>query len=256
MVINHIEEPLENALVSQNDIQPRGKERRRRLKRSLRLLPNIFTLGNAFLGFCAIVLAAQKHPSAAAYCILLGASFDALDGRIARLTNSTSPLGMQLDSLSDAVTFCLAPACMMYMGDFGDGDVFAFFGSAFFLLSGVFRLARFNISSQTQASYFIGLPTTIAGCCLAVTTLIFPLQDYNQLIGPMLMVLGYLMISRLRFPTFKQASKRGILTSIILGSVITLTFGFHKTFFVFALVYLAMGLIYTIQHKRMRTLVR
>ncbi len=256
MVINHTEQPLENHLVTQNDTQPQGKERRRRLKRSLRLLPNIFTLGNAFFGFCAIVLAAHQNQHAAAYCILLGASMDALDGRIARLTNNTSPLGMQLDSLSDAITFCVAPAFMMYMLDFGTSSVFGFLGSAFYLLAGVFRLARFNVTSLSQSSYFLGLPSTIAGCCLATAALTIPLQEHNCLIAPILIILGYLMVSRWRFPTFKQTSKRGIFTSITVISVVTLTFGFHRTFFVLSLAYFVLGIISTIQHKRMRAAAR
>lgn len=254
VIVNHTDEPLENKLVTQNDVQPQGKERRRRLKRSLRLLPNIFTLGNAFFGFCAIVLAAHLNQHAAAYCILFGASMDALDGRIARLTNNTSPLGMQLDSLSDAITFCVAPAFMMYMLDFGAaGSIFCFLGSAFYLLAGVFRLARFNVTSQSQSSYFLGLPSTIAGCCLAVAVLTIPLQEQDYLIAPILVILGYLMVSRWRFPTFKQASKRGIFTATTIISVIILTFGFHRTFFALGLAYFAFGIISTLRQRPIRS---
>lgn len=243
--------PDENALVALHGFQPQGKERRR-LKRSLKLLPNIFTLGNAFFGFCAIVLAANKNAPAAAYCILIGACMDSLDGRIARLTNSSSPLGMQLDSLSDAITFCLAPACMMYLCDFSDSNGFVFIGSAFYLLAGVFRLARFNVTSQAQSNYFIGLPSTIAGCCIAAGVLAFPLQEHSYLIAPMLVILGYLMVSRWRFPTFKQTSKRRIFTSLMVAVVIAITFDFHRTFFAFGTAYFILGLVTTVRHKLAR----
>lgn len=230
-----------------------GKGRRRRLGRSLKLLPNIFTLSNAFFGFCAIVLVAQKNPQAAAYCILLGASMDALDGRIARLTNSTSPLGMQLDSLSDAITFCVAPAFMMYLWDIGSSDLFGFVSSAMYLLAGIFRLARFNITSQLQTTYFLGLPTTLAGCFLSATVLSFPIQDYAYLPELLMVTLAYLMISRWRFPTFKQASKRRMFVFAIATGVIVMMMGLNKTFISLCASYFALSFVSTLWKKKSPT---
>ncbi len=241
-------------LRASNDSQP--KEKRRRLRRSLKLLPNLFTLANAFFGFCALVLAAHNNPEAAAYCILLGASMDALDGRIARLINSTSQLGMQLDSLADAVTFIVAPAFMVYMLDLNQGSVLGFLSCAFYLLAGVFRLARFNISSQTQSVFFLGLPSTIAGCALALAILSFPLRDHTFITTLIMVFLGYLMVSRWRFPSFKQASKRWIFPVMILIGVTTATFGFNRVLLVLYGVYLVLGLISTLRLKYAKTLLQ
>ena len=90
------------------------KSRRKRyvasLKKRLTFLPHLFTLGNAFFGFCSLVAAASGEIKVAAHFILLGALMDALDGRVARLMGVESGLGVQMDSLSDAVSFCVAPA--------------------------------------------------------------------------------------------------------------------------------------------------
>jgi CDP-diacylglycerol---serine O-phosphatidyltransferase len=230
--------------------------RRRRLRRSLRLLPNIFTLGNAFAGFCAIIFAAHNNPQAAAYCIFLGASLDMLDGRIARFTNNTSMLGMQLDSLADAITFCLAPAFMMYSLGIEQVVIVYFFSCAFYLLAGLFRLARFNITSQTQSHYFLGLPTTLAGCCLATIVLIFPLQNHDLAYLWIVLGLGYLMISRWRFPTFKQASKRRLFTGIMMAIVIMLTFGCNRAFLLLGFIYFVLGIVSTLRLRGLQASLR
>lgn len=239
------------AVFHKNELPPaQGKERRRRLKKSLKLLPNIFTLSNAFFGFCALVFSAQRNPQAAAYCILLGASMDALDGRIARLTHNTSPLGMQLDSLSDAISFIVAPAFMICMWDFSPDNIVIFCASSLYLLAGIFRLARFNVTSQTQLNYSLGLPSTLAGCALAAATLTFPLKD-NEFLLPIIMVsLAYLMVSKWRFPTFKQASKKGLFTSSVVLAVATVTLGFTHTFFVLIMLYLAISAATTFRLKQ------
>lgn len=254
-IVEHSEQPVVSTEAFEQRLpeQLPVKEKRRRLKRSLKLLPNLFTLGNAFFGFCALIFAANKNPYAASYCILLGASMDALDGRIARLTHSTSPLGMELDSLADAISFCLAPAFMMYMWDFNVGNILGFIGSSFYFLAGLFRLARFNVTSQTQTSYFLGLPTTIAGCCIATISLIFPLKEHEFLASLLLITLGYLMVSRLRFPTFKQASKRGIFTTLMVVGVVTATLGFNKTFFFLGVGYFILSLVSTLRLRAPRS---
>jgi CDP-diacylglycerol---serine O-phosphatidyltransferase len=239
---SHVEDSSDFRMV---EVQP--KEKRRRLRRSLKLLPNLFTLANAFFGFCAIVFAAHKNPHAAAYCILLGASMDALDGRIARLIHSTSPLGMQLDSLADAITFCLAPAFIIYICNPDPMSVFVFLSCAFYLLAGVFRLARFNITSQQQTTYFIGLPTTLAGCFLAIALLSFPIMEYELYITLLMTALAMLKISRWRFPTFKQASKRWVFSAIMLIGATTATFGFNRVLFVLYVIYFALGAFETMR---------
>jgi len=201
---------------------------RLRLRRSLRILPNIFTLGNAFFGFCSIISTAHGKFQVAAYFILLGALMDALDGRIARFAGTTSDLGMQLDSLCDGISFILAPAILMYSWQLHHIEVLGLIASGIFLSAGLLRLARFNITNSEQKVYFIGMPSTLAGCFLAVLVLnsknnIIPIQLIPALLA-LVIILGGLMVSSLRFPAFKTIKKSvfGLLAIAIGAGIIAL----------------------------------
>lgn len=196
---------------SKEQIDRRRERRRQMIRKGLHVLPNLFTLGNAFFGFLSIVFSSHLNFLGAAYCILLGALMDMLDGRTARFVGASSDLGMQLDSLSDAISFCLAPAFLMYRWQLYKVEMLGFFACACFLLAGVLRLARFNVTSQEQSVFFLGLPSTIAGCFLA--TLFLNIADIQRtprmsffLIG-LIVFIAYLMISSVRFPTFKRVAK-------------------------------------------------
>ncbi|MBD3273369.1 CDP-diacylglycerol--serine O-phosphatidyltransferase [Candidatus Dependentiae bacterium] len=184
------------------------KRRKQIIKKGLSLLPNIFTLGNGFFGFCSIVFAAKFEFFAAAYFILLGALMDALDGRVARLVGASSLIGLQLDSLADAVSFCLAPAFLIYFWQLKYLGVLGLILSSIFFLCGILRLARFNVIAGQQTIFFLGLPTTIAGCFLAVFFL--NMVDFHNdsllLFFTLILylVLSFLMISTIKFPAFKQ----------------------------------------------------
>lgn len=179
-----------------------------RIANGRRLIPNLFTLGNAIFGFSSIIWASSGHFVAASYFILLGAIMDGLDGRIARLTRGTSELGLQLDSLCDAISFCMAPAFVTYAWHLKYGGTIGFCASSLYLGLGLLRLARFNVTHLQQNIHFIGLPTTLAGCFLA-TMLI---NTRHFVASPTLttayiiltVTLAILMISTVPFPTFKQ----------------------------------------------------
>lgn len=230
------------------------KKRRRRFFRFLRfrrnvaLLPNLFTLGNAFFGFCSIVFSAQGDLVAAAYFILLGALMDMLDGRIARMLGVSSDLGLQLDSLCDAISFCLAPAFLMYTWELKYAGFLGFLSCSLFLVSGIFRLARFNITSGEQSVFFLGIPTTIAGCFLA--TMLINAQEIAftppQTLGLILIVtvLSYLMISTVPFPTFKHLKKRwAILATLFIGAFI-ISMGFIKVLMLIFLSYFLLAFMH------------
>ncbi|MFH0898565.1 MAG: CDP-diacylglycerol--serine O-phosphatidyltransferase [bacterium] len=196
-----------------NEARARRRERRRRLMRKgLQVLPNLFTLGNGFFGFLSIIFSANEDFVGAAYFILLGALMDLLDGRMARMVGVTSEVGMQLDSLCDAVTFCLAPAFLMYSWNLHQIEFLGFLSCVFFLLAGILRLARFNVTSEVQSIFFLGVPTTVAGCFLA--TFFLNVQSYSLsntvfLLGlaTLVCVMAYLMVSPIQFPTFKHVAK-------------------------------------------------
>ncbi|MCF7899382.1 CDP-diacylglycerol--serine O-phosphatidyltransferase [Candidatus Babeliales bacterium] len=177
-------------------------------KKSIALLPNLFTLGNAFFGFCSIILSSRGDLITASYCILIAALMDALDGRLARLMGVDSALGVQLDSLSDAVSFCMAPAFLIYFWQLKKMGFLGLIVSSIFLLAGLWRLAKFNILHDVQTKFFLGVPTTIAACFLATLYLNFIHVDQNFyflfFISILVLFLAFLMVSSLRFPTFKQ----------------------------------------------------
>lgn len=183
-------------------------KRRLALKKGLSLLPNLFTLSNAFFGFSSIIFAARADYFSAAYFILLGALMDALDGRIARLLGVSSEIGLQLDSLADAISFCLAPAILIYFWQLKFIGLLGLFFSSLFFLAGILRLARFNVIASQQTIFFLGLPTTIAGCFLAILFLNTNFKYENKLLLPLVLIitliLSFLMVSQVKFPAFKQ----------------------------------------------------
>ncbi len=217
--------------------------RRVNLRKGLHLLPNLFTFGNAFFGFSSIVSAASGDLVASAYFILLGALMDMLDGRIARLIGISSELGAQLDSLSDAISFCLAPAFLVYVWKLKTVGFLGFFACVLFLLAGLLRLARFNLTSQEQKHFFIGTPSTFAGCFLVTVFL----NARNTFFNPMFLflllcfviVLAYLMISTVRFPTFKYVHKSRVTFAVVVATAFAAIMGLLKVLvFIFSIYFM------------------
>lgn len=221
------------------------KKRKIDLKKGLYLIPNLFTFGNAFFGFCSIIYSANGNFFAAAYFILLGALMDALDGRLARLFKTQSNIGVQLDSLSDAISFCLAPAFLIYAWQLKSLGFLGVLLSALFLLAGLLRLARFNVIHDQQTVFFLGIPTTIAGCFLATlmlnTTKVSRNPSFIFFIVCLELFLAFLMISSVKFPTFKQKlphlSKNLYVVFFIIMFAIISILQFHRILLVLFLFY-------------------
>jgi CDP-diacylglycerol--serine O-phosphatidyltransferase len=181
-------------------------------KQKLFLIPFVFTFANALLGFLAIINALDGKYIAAAYCIVLAAFMDMIDGRLARAFGSSSSLGRELDSLCDAVSFCLAPAVVVYSWQEADLGKPFLMVLILYLCSGLFRLAKFNISSSAQYLYFSGLPSPLAalflascvinGQALAASRLAFLVTGHGFI--ACIAIISWLMISTVRFPTFKH----------------------------------------------------
>lgn len=178
------------------------------LSRGSRFLPHIFTLGNAFFGFCSLALAFEGELVAAAYCILMGALMDALDGRVARYIQVESDLGLQLDSLCDAISFCVAPAFLAYAWALNSLGIVGVCVGAVFVMAGVLRLARFNLIHCQQSVFFLGVPTTLAGCFVTILLLnsnrFLVHHSFSLGLSLLMCALAGLMVSNVRFPTFKQ----------------------------------------------------
>jgi len=154
---------------------------------------------------------------------------------------------MQLDSLCDAISFCVAPAFLVYSWELYKFGFIGLMSCALFFLAGVLRLARFNITSNEQSIFFLGLPTTIAGCFLAtlLLNLGYAYRDFWSLVvlSVLMVFLGVLMISTLRFPTFKHM-KRGWSALIILGFIaVGIVMGFTNVVLLFFLIYFVFSFI-------------
>jgi len=179
------------------------------------IIPNLFTAINMFCGYLSILSASEGNFNYAAWLIFIAAIFDALDGMVARLTNSSSELGVELDSLSDIISFGAAPSFLLYKTYFYSMDVWGILISALPLIAGGFRLARFNIQLVGfSKSFFLGLPIpssalTIASFVLAFYNDGFP-KPISNFITPMILVLSFLMISNIRYETLPKFSLKSI----------------------------------------------
>ena len=172
------------------------------------ILPNLFTASSIFVGVISIVEASKGNFVLASWLIFLALIFDGLDGRIARMTNTTSQFGVEFDSLADIISFGIAPAMLLY---FFIGDEFGRFGilvSALYVIFGAIRLARFNISTaKTDPSVFIGLPIPTAAIFMSMWILLFhkyTLESYGVILLVLTLVVSILMVSNFRYPSFKK----------------------------------------------------
>jgi CDP-diacylglycerol--serine O-phosphatidyltransferase len=172
-------------------------------------LPNILTSGNFILGFMAILYAADGKFINAAWSILISSIFDLLDGRVARLTNTTSRFGVEFDSLCDLVSFGVAPATLMYFSSMHSYHRLGMAAAALYGLCGALRLARFNVLADVlPKSYFQGLPIPMASMVVA-TGVLFANElgitlENNPVVPAVAIFLGLLMVSTLKFPSFKD----------------------------------------------------
>jgi CDP-diacylglycerol--serine O-phosphatidyltransferase len=232
-------------------IDPRSPERRPR--RAAYALPTLFTAGNIFLGYISILRAfrgallvssgaagADDHFRVAAQAIGAAVFLDGLDGRIARMTNTTSDFGREMDSLADVISFGLAPAVLAFAWGIqfitmADGRILqefhdaGYFISFLFLLCGAVRLARFNIQKnpvpknpgRPDRKYFVGLPIPAAAAMVA--SIVFAANGDPVTWWPLaaawlalLLLLGFLMVSTWRYYSFKGISLSKPYTPLIL----------------------------------------
>ncbi len=182
---------------------------REKLSRGLFVLPTLFTVGNLFCGYLSIWCSIRGTFETAAYLIIVAAVLDALDGRIARMTNSASEFGEEYDSLADLVSFGVAPAVLAYSWGLADFSRLGWLVSFLFVVCGSMRLARFNIQSHVaDKKYFIGLPIPMAAGTIATLVLSTPepLVDRVWMTGLLVLtvILSYLMISTIRYRSFKD----------------------------------------------------
>lgn len=198
--------------------------------RGIYLLPNLFTTGALFSGFYAVVASMQGHFESASIAIFVAMVLDGLDGRVARMTNTSSKFGAEYDSLSDMVSFGVAPSLVAFNWVLDDIGKIGWFAAFVYCAGAALRLARFNTQiGSVDKRYFIGLPSpaaaaSIAGLVWAATEFGFDLSDYAYLIALYVALAGVLMVSNVLYYSFKDIDFKGRVPFLILAGI-ALVFG-------------------------------
>ena len=221
-------------------------------------IPSILTLGNLSLGVISIILVYNERSGMAAIMIIIAMLLDAVDGLVARALNAQSEFGKELDSLADVISFGVAPAFIMYVVALQDvTPMVSWFVTALFPICGALRLARFNVKSGSPG-HFIGLPIPAAGGILATVAL------FNGEVAPIVfiitsVVLALLMVSNIRYPSFKRIgipkNAVWVIPIIVVASIIIgILFEKHlsKIFFIPLILYVLYGLKKTIRRRSKR----
>lgn len=224
----------------------------KRIRITPSVIPNLFTAMNMFCGFFSIINASQGNYVYAGWLIVGAALFDALDGFMARLTKSSSELGVELDSLSDVVSFGAAPAFLIYTVYLNNFNAWGVIIASLPMIAGGFRLARFNVQLVGfEKSFFKGLPIPASGIMISALVLAFYQKDYGFppkiqiFIIPLLFILSYLMVSTIKYDTIPKLNKKSLKEKpqIFIFVVITLLLIIFTTpgralFFIFVLMIL------------------
>jgi CDP-diacylglycerol--serine O-phosphatidyltransferase len=201
----------------------KDRPRPARFRRGVAVLPSLFTTGNLFLGFWAIIKTIHGEYAEAAPLIAWAIILDLLDGRIARMTGTTSEFGGELDSLADMISFGVAPGVLAFCWGFSLMPRVGWLAAFLFVVCGALRLARFNVQRHAvDGRFFVGLPIPAAAAQVAawVSLLPEPLGDRTQATAALCVVvtLAFLMVSTIRyrsFKTFDLRSRRSYL--VVLG---------------------------------------
>lgn len=215
----------------EEEVSVGGRTERRR---GIYLLPNLFTTGALFAGFYAIIAALRGNYEAAAMAIFVAMVFDGLDGRVARLTNTSSKFGAEYDSLSDMVSFGVAPSLVVFswaldgLGKFGWSVAFIYVACA------ALRLARFNTRIDTaDKNYFTGLASPAAAAIIASAVWVGQEEGWvgvglpyelSVLVGLLTAIVGFLMIANFPYQSFKGIDFRGRVPFVVM-IVVVLVFG-------------------------------
>jgi len=185
-------------------------------RRGIYLLPNLFTTAGLFAGFYGIVSAMNSQFESAAIAIFIAMVMDGMDGRIARLTNTQSDFGVEYDSLSDMISFGLAPSLIMYQWVLSGMGKLGWLAAFVYTASTALRLARFNTQAASEDKrFFQGLPSPAAAALLAGMIWLGETQEYvdveNLAICAFLLtvIAGILMVSNIRFHSLKQIDFKG-----------------------------------------------
>lgn len=186
---------------------------RERLGLTIYILPNLLTATNMFFGFFSVIHSIQQQYTVASYAIVAAAVFDLLDGRVARMTRATSKFGAEFDSLSDLISFGMAPAILMFLWALQPFGRVGWLASFLFVACGALRLARFNVQiGNIESKDFQGLPIPMAAGIVASAVLAFNelgLEGYRHWgLLTITFLLSFVMVSTFRYRSFKDLDFR------------------------------------------------
>jgi CDP-diacylglycerol--serine O-phosphatidyltransferase len=226
----------------------------KKLRPTASIVPNLFTSMNMFCGFLSIINASQGRVIYSAWLIIIAAIFDSLDGIIARLTNSSSELGVELDSLSDVVSFGAAPAFLIYSAELFKLNVVGIIISSLLMIAGGFRLARFNVQLiGFDKAFFKGLPIPTSAMTIATFIITFYVRGtgFSEAVAdtiiPLVIVLSYLMVSRIKYDTIPNFSweaikKQPFIIPFIAGGIAVLLITSGRALFYIFVLYILFGI--------------
>ena len=224
------------------------------------IFPGVFTVGNMLCGFISILQSFEGEAIHAAWLIILAGFFDALDGKIARISRSASRFGIELDSFADFVSFGIAPAVIFYSFKLYVLGTWGWLLGFLFIICGAFRLARFNLEARLEEKpYFTGLPIPVAAITLCGYTL-FSYELWGELLYPevlitLVIVFSALMVSGIEYetlPRFSLNSKKNLIKLIyILVALIAVLLKPRLAIFPLGMIYVLSGIareVYQLVH--------
>lgn len=195
----------------------------KKYSKGIYILPNLFTVSALFAGFYAIIAAIHGRFDLAGMMIFVAMLFDALDGRIARMTHSQSEFGAHMDSLSDMVCFGLSPALVLYLWSLSRLGKIGWLGAFLYMVCSALRLARFNTQAPTSTSnrYFSGLSTTasagvVGGLIWSAMEMGLPVADYPIALLLFTLLLSALKVSSLPYRSFKDVDMRAHVSFVVI----------------------------------------
>ncbi len=209
--------------------EPQNNDKQEPVKprsRGIYLLPNLFTTGALFSGFYAVVASMNGHFENAAIALFVAMVLDGLDGRVARMTNTSSAFGAEYDSLADMVSFGVAPSLVVFNWVLDDIGKLGWFAAFVYVAGAALRLARFNTQiGSTDKRYFIGLPSPAAAA--AVAGLVWAANEYGidgapyaYVIAAYVALVGVLMVSNVLYYSFKDVSLKEKVPFLILAGIV------------------------------------
>ena len=214
--------------------------------RKIQLLPSLLTTVNLVCGFLSIIFSIQGNFITAGWLIIIAIVFDAFDGEVSRLTNTSSAFGLQYDSLTDLISFAVAPAVLVYLvykSFFGIPTRLALSLITLYVVCGALRLARFNVQIvKTKDKFFVGLPIPAAAAIITTFTVAFhsyiiqfPILRFFPIF---MVVIAYLMVSKIRYPSLKEIERKRPFHYLVAILLILTLIVARSDFFMFAITFI------------------